>query len=83
MSILSIIVTYLVVKQPIYSTTLLQRKQHFSLFSFLTLASTWANCRASESWCFHHKVNIDHFTLVCLVAWPLNEGEAEGDLALI
>ena len=45
MSILSIIVIYLVVKQPIYFTTLLQRKQHFSLFSFLTLTSTWANCR--------------------------------------
>ena len=26
---------------------------------------------------------IDHFTVVCLVAWPLNKGEAGGDLALI
>ena len=26
---------------------------------------------------------IDHFTVVCFVAWPLNEGEAGGDLALI
>ena len=26
---------------------------------------------------------IYHFTVVCLVAWPLNEGEAGGDLALI
>ena len=26
---------------------------------------------------------IDHFTVVCLVAWPLNEGDAGGDLALI
>ena len=26
---------------------------------------------------------IDRFTVVCLVAWPLNEGEAGGDLALI
>ena len=26
---------------------------------------------------------IDHFTVVCLVAWPLNESEAEGDLVLI
>ena len=25
----------------------------------------------------------DHFTVVCLVAWPLNESEAGGDLALI
>ena len=28
-------------------------------------------------------VSIEHFTVVCLVAWPLNEGEAGGDLALI
>ena len=26
---------------------------------------------------------IDHFTVSCLVAWPLNESEAGGDLALI
>ena len=26
---------------------------------------------------------IDHFPVVCLVAWPLNEGEAGGDLVLI
>ena len=28
-------------------------------------------------------VLIDHFTVVCLVAWPLNESEAGVDLALI
>ena len=26
---------------------------------------------------------IDHSTVVCLVAWPLNESEAGGDLVLI
>ena len=26
---------------------------------------------------------IDHFTVECLVTWPLNESEAEVDLALI
>ena len=26
---------------------------------------------------------LDHFTVVCLDAWPLNEGEAGGDLVLI
>ena len=26
---------------------------------------------------------MDHFTVVCLVAWPLNENEARCDLALI
>ena len=29
------------------------------------------------------KLLIDHFTVVCLVAWLLNENEAEGDLVLI
>ena len=29
------------------------------------------------------KLLIDHFTVVCLVAWPLNENEAKGDLVLI
>ena len=29
------------------------------------------------------KVIIDHFTVVCLVAWSLNENEAGGDLVLI
>ena len=28
-------------------------------------------------------VRIDHFTVTCLVAWPLNESEAGGDLVLI
>ena len=27
--------------------------------------------------------SIDHFTVVCLVTWPLNESEAGGDLAMI
>ena len=26
---------------------------------------------------------IDHFTAACLVAWPLNESEAGGDIVLI
>jgi len=26
---------------------------------------------------------VDHFTVPCLVAWPLGEGEAGGDLVLI
>ena len=28
-------------------------------------------------------LGIDHFTVSCLVAWPLNESEAGGDLVLI
>ena len=26
---------------------------------------------------------LEHFTVVCLVAWPLNENKAEGDLLLM
>ena len=26
---------------------------------------------------------IDHFTVVCLVAWPSNKNEAGGDLVLV
>ena len=35
--------------------------------------------------CMYNKINsiIDHFTVVCLVAWPLNESEAGVDLVLI
>ena len=29
------------------------------------------------------RFRIAHFTVVCLVAWPLNENEAGGDLVLI
>ena len=28
-------------------------------------------------------IEIDHFTVVCSVTWPLNGSEAEGDLVLI
>ena len=45
-----------------------------------------AKSRAQTSfgrWIFLHNSQIDQFTVVCLVAWPLNEGEAGGDLALI
>ena len=27
-------------------------------------------------------LGIDHFTVSCLVAWPLNESEARGDLLI-
>ena len=38
--------------------------------------------------CFHYwmtvaTVTIDHFTVVGLVTWPLNDSEAGGDLVLI
>ena len=31
----------------------------------------------------HDWLTIDHFTAVCLVAWPFNENEAGSDLVLI
>ena len=31
----------------------------------------------------HNWLTIEHFTVVYLVAWPLNENEAGGDLVLI
>jgi len=33
--------------------------------------------------CLNLRRQIDHFTVVCLDAWPLNEGEAGVDLVLI
>ena len=33
--------------------------------------------------CVRVSLSIDHFTVVCLVAWPLNESEAGIDLVLI
>ena len=38
---------------------------------------------ASKNQDFHVFLPIDHSTVVCLVAWPLNENEAGGDLVLI
>ena len=35
------------------------------------------------SWGEGKNTLIDHFTVVCLVAWPLNENEAGVDLVLI
>ena len=32
---------------------------------------------------FDDSFGIDHFTVVCLVSWPLNENEAGGDPVLI
>ena len=32
---------------------------------------------------FLWKISNTHFTVVCLVAWPMNASEAGGDLALI
>ena len=29
------------------------------------------------------EVSIDYFTVVCLVTWPFNESEDEGDLVMI
>ena len=41
----------------------------------------WQNRLNEQS--HEDNLRIDHFTVVCLVAWPLNESEAGGDLVLI
>ena len=38
---------------------------------------------SSRSWLPIYYFPIDHFAVVCLVAWPLNESEAGVDLVLI
>ena len=43
---------------------------------FLSLKALWSSCGFDN-------YEIDHFTVVCLIAWPLNENEAEDDLCLI
>ena len=48
--------------------------------------SRWCGVWLRGSSCTHPgggEGRIDHFTVVCLVAWPLNESEAGGDLVLI
>ena len=45
------------------------------IFCSVQLTLLYATERRNES--------IDHFTVVCLVAWPLNESEAGVDLVLI
>ena len=46
-------------------------------------------CYAKFPWgakgsCFEIKsVEIDHFTVVCLVTWPINESEARAYLVLV
>ena len=37
----------------------------------------------SAIFCLFFRSRIDHFTVVCLVTWPLDGSEAEGDLVLI
>ena len=41
------------------------------------------NWSTKEKTCSEVGDTIDHFTVSCLVAWPLNESEAGGDLVLI
>ena len=52
------------------------RQRDTSLFYFTSFFSgVHANYLSPEA--------IDHLTVSCLVAWPLNESEAGGDLVLI
>ena len=41
------------------------------------------NCKIEHLKAECQSAKIDHRTVVCLVTWPLNDSEAEGDLVLI
>ena len=62
-------------------------KQHLRTRSFRSRQVQNAGRRSQVTG--HRKFNkkvrylIDHFTVSCIVAWPLNESEAGGDLVLI
>ena len=45
--------------------------------------SQWSYRTALVGWMVHIIKPIVHFTVVCLVAKPLNRSEAEGDLVMI
>ena len=43
-----------------------------------------SNCLNWKIYCDDHtSLSIDHFTVLCLVTWPLSGSEAGGDLVLI
>ena len=52
-------------------------------FSFFKDKACFLMFEDNGSHCKNMIGGIDHFTVVCLVAWPLNESEAGGDLVLI
>ena len=68
-----------------------QRNENFFFFFFCTKLVSFAVIwlALSDSFFFSHALKlvwgpiIDHFTVVCLVAWPLNESETGVDLVLI
>ena len=75
-------------------STLKKRCNHKSpVCTWWRIESLWPRqeiaCVSQQLQCMSRKGNkkkntrIDHFTVSCLVAWPLNESEAGGDLVLI
>ena len=61
-----------------------QKNGLFSIMGAKIWNSIPENLRNLSKSLFKEKVlRIDHFTVSCLVAWPLNESEAGGDLGLI
>ena len=55
------------------------------LLSFMgsLLEAAYSAISETEEFRFCSNLSIDHFTVSCLVAWPLNESEAGGELVLI
>ena len=59
------------------------RCQSRGLFQLVAHDHSWRGRLGTTIPSRYHIVveTIDHFTVACLVAWPLNESEAEGDLS--
>ena len=55
----------------------------FSISSEIKCATRFNSCCTRTHANLAKTNGIAHFTVVCLVAWPLNESEAGGDLVLI
>ena len=63
-------------------------KSYFLMTFSLSTSSSWLKLPTGAKYCrtiisLNLVRPIDHFTVSCLVAWPLNESEAGGDLVLI
>ena len=61
------------------AATLVSRFSRLRCSTLDALSCTWLTEGKRET----ARSLIDHFTVVCLVTWPLNDSEACGDLVLI
>ena len=71
------------IKVAISGNSLLSKDIKISLGLLITVRKLHALFRENHYLCKQSNSRIDHFTVSCLVAWPLNESEAVIDLVLI